>query len=131
LSCTATGTTHPASFLGPVFAIFTGTDPFVMDQVACSAAIDQTRAMGLDPADPNNAEVLQTNYEMAVLQAQADVKGTPVSNPVQRSVDIAVGTATPSTPIVQTKPPVVPANNFALLIGFLVIMAIGFVFVIR
>lgn len=102
------------------------TSPSEDAQNACAQAIAITRAAGLDPCDPANDVVLQANYLNALDEIAQVVQSEPLSNQLQKSVDVALGTSSPDALVVNNKPKS-GSSSMTFLIGAIIVLAIGFV----
>jgi hypothetical protein len=119
--------------------VFGGVAPDRVQSIACENAVGIVKADGFDPCDPNYAEVLSNEYQIAlgnvtVTPSQPSVSqvvgGTPYQNTVQRAVDTFFGQ--PSAPIApSTNKPQPKPDNTMFLIAAIAILAVGFVLVFR
>lgn len=99
---------------------------------ACQEAVGELRAEGQDPCNLDSPDDLQVLYKQYILGVTAIGGQTPTSNALQKAADVALGTATPSTPVVSGTPkPPASKFNYGLIAGFLLILAFGFFLVFR
>jgi hypothetical protein len=109
--------------------VFGGAAPDTIQTTACDNAVGIVRSYGFDPCDPNYAEVLSNEYQIALGQAKQVAASTPYSNPIQRTVDTTVG-GQPSAPLAPGQPQPKPDNTL-FLIGAIVLLAVGFILVFK
>jgi hypothetical protein len=99
--------------------------------IACSQAVGQLRATAQDPCNLDSPGDLQVYYSTFIQSVWATELGTPVTNPLQKAADVATGTATPQTPVVSGSPSQPQSTNWTLILGFVAVLAIGFILILR
>lgn len=131
-TCAPNGQASSGSLLPDwLYRLGGGITPGDDANIACQYAVDQINAMGLDPNDPANSAMLQMFFGQG-LQSNAAVSASePLTNPIQKAADVAIGTASPSAPVVGGAAPKPASTNYGLIFGALLVFGIGFWLVFR
>jgi hypothetical protein len=138
-TCNCDGTFTDIGVLAEIFGrddLLTGinTDPlsggFDPRPGACQQAVSELIAEGQDPCNLDSPDDLQVLYKQFITTTFQTGQQTPVSNPLQKAANIALGTATASTPVNSGSKPAA-ANNMLFIIGAIVVLAIGFILVFK
>lgn len=113
--------------------VFGGVAPDTQQVIACRNAVARLQAFGVEggcqPGDGDPGNILDNLYQDELGNVSHVVATEPVSNPIQRGVDVAVGTASPN---VQIAPSAKPASsNTAFIAGAILILGVGFILVFR